>query len=106
MIRTNPADKLLASISFFSLAPDDFKLRPFKGDFHTHCVQSGHGRLEAPLVAAHGRKIGLDFMALSEHRMTAPAKEARARLAAFDTGFEVIIAEEAHADRARPGGDR
>jgi hypothetical protein len=43
-------------------------------------------------------------MALSEHRMTWPAEEAREKLGEFNSGYEVIIGEESHADYARPGG--
>lgn len=101
---TRPAGQRLGAITFFSLSPEDFRLRPFKGDFHTHCVESGHGKLEPAVAVAYGRKVGLDFMALSEHRITAPAAAARARFSGFDSGYEVIIGEESHADKVRAGG--
>lgn len=64
----------------YALAPDLYRLRPWKGDFHIHSNRSD-GRESPPYVAAACRHIGMDFMALTDHRAYQPSLDARA---AFD----------------------
>lgn len=70
----------------YSLGPDLYARRPLKGDFHLHSNRSD-GRDEPAEVAACCRKIGLDFMALTDHRRYAPSIEA---IEAFD-GAEIDL---------------
>lgn len=52
--------------SIYSLHPDLFQRRPYKGDLHTHTTYSDG--LEPPeVMLACARKKGLDFIAITDH---------------------------------------
>ena len=79
----------------FALEPDLFARRPWKGDFHMHTYHSDG--IESPAyVAASCRKIGLDFMAISDHRLYAPSLEAMAAFAEVATDLRIYPGEEVH----------
>jgi len=92
----NGQAKVLADFHVYSLAADWLALRPFKGDFHIHSHCSDG--LEAPAyVAASCRRIGLDFMALTDHHRYQPSLEAMAAMAALPTDLRCYPGEEVHA---------
>lgn len=95
-----PKEKQLAAITFYSLSPENFKLRPFKGDLHAHSNGSD-GKFTPETVVAYGRRAGFDFMALTDHLNCAPAQAAKAKLATIDSGYEIIVGEESHASKVR-----
>ncbi len=81
----------------YSLEEDLFGKIPMKGDFHMHSNNSD-GADYAPHVPAMCRKIGFDFMALTDHRQYAPSLEA---IAAYeDAAVDLIMmpGEEVHPD--------
>lgn len=80
---------------FYSLRPDLYRLRPFKGDFHVHSVCSdGH---ESPeYVAARYRQMGFDFMAVTDHRKYAPSQRAIEYWNGLNNGFRLFPGEEVH----------
>ena len=53
--------------SIYTLAPDAFRLRPFKGEFHQHSNLSD-GRTEPRDHVKYARAAGLDFVAVTDHR--------------------------------------
>ena len=82
----------------YALDADLFDLRPFKGDTHIHSNRSD-GRESPAYVAASARRIGLDFMAVTDHWQYPPSLEA---IAAFeDTPIDLRIypGEEIHPPR-------
>jgi hypothetical protein len=88
-------EKVLGVFRVYALAPDLFRLRPFKGDFHIHSNRSDG--LEAPTyVAASGRLIGLDFMALTDHHQYQPSLEVMAAMRALPTDLRCYPGEEVH----------
>ena len=50
----------------YTLAPDAFRLRPFKGEFHQHSNVSD-GRTPPRDHVRHARAAGLDFLAVTDH---------------------------------------
>jgi len=89
------AEKIIGNFYVYSLDADLFALRPFKGDFHIHSHYSDG--IESPAyVAASCRKIGLDFMALTDHRLHAPSLEAMAAMNEFETDLSCYPGEEVH----------
>lgn len=81
--------------SLYSLEEDLFGRVPMKGDLHMHSNNSD-GSDYAPHVPAMCRKIGFDFMALTDHHRYAPSIEA---IAAYkDAAVDLIMmpGEEVH----------
>ena len=83
----------------YRLKPDLFKLRPWKGDIHQHSVRCGHAKLEPKVIPAYNRRVGFDFMALSEHRQQAPSVEAIEAATPWECGLVLFTGEEFHTER-------
>ncbi len=82
----------------YALAADLFNLRPFRGDCHVHTRYSAcsQGAEDPAYAAAVGRRLGLDFMALTDHCLYEPSLEAVAQIAKWPTYFKVFPGEEVH----------
>jgi hypothetical protein len=72
--------KILTEARLYALDDDLFARRPYKGDIHIHSFRSD-GKESPAYVAGAGRCIGLDFMAITDHRRYAPSLDA---IRAFD----------------------
>ena len=79
----------------YALRGDLFRLRPYRGDFHMHSNRSD-GRETPEYVAATCRKIGLDFMSLTDHRRYEPSLIAQQAMAGFGCDMLVCPGEEVH----------
>jgi hypothetical protein len=79
----------------YSVGADLYNLRPLKGDLHIHSNRSD-GRDPPAHVAAACRKIGLDFMAVTDHRLYEPSLEARAAFAGLPIDLAMYPGEEIH----------
>ena len=90
-----PQEKQHLSFRVYSLLPDLYELRPFKGDFHIHTT--GSDGKEAPAyVAARYREKGFDFAAISDHRQYEYSVEARDFFRDLDLDFKLYPGEEVH----------
>jgi hypothetical protein len=89
------AEQELGVFNIYSLDDDLFRLRPYKGDFHLHSYCSD-GKESPAYVAASSRRIGLDFMALTDHRQYKPSLEAMAAMAELETDLKCFPGEEVH----------
>ncbi len=79
----------------YSLADDLYALRPFKGDFHMHSHYSDG--VESPAyVAGACRRAGLDFMALTDHRVYAPSIQAKEAFDGVAVDLRIYPGEEVH----------
>ena len=77
-------------------ADDDlFSLLPWKGDFHLHTLGSD-GREPPPQAAAACRRIGMDFMAVTDHRTYAPSREAIEAFRGVPINLRINPGEEIH----------
>lgn len=79
----------------FAVGPDLFDQRPWKGDFHIHSSRSD-GRESPPYVAAACRQIGMDFMALTDHRAYQPSLDARDAFTGLGLDLRMYPGEEVH----------
>jgi hypothetical protein len=79
----------------YSLEDDLFSRRPYKGDLHLHSNRSD-GREPPAYVAAASRRIGLDFMAVTDHRLYAPSLEAIRAFADMPIDLRIYPGEEVH----------
>jgi predicted metal-dependent phosphoesterase TrpH len=85
----------VGEVRLYALDDDLLPFLPWKGDVHMHSTRSD-GREEPGYVAAACRRIGLDFMALTDHRLYEPSREA---IRAFDgcpTNLLMMPGEEVH----------
>jgi hypothetical protein len=87
--------KVAADLRIYSLEDDLFVCRPFKGDFHLHSFRSD-GWESPGYVAASSRMIGMDFMALTDHRQYAPSQEAIEAFRNLPTDLRIYPGEEVH----------
>jgi hypothetical protein len=79
----------------YSVGDDLFSLRPYKGDFHIHSDRSD-GREPPAHVAAACRRIGLDFVAVTDHYRYEPSLEAIRAFDGVEMDFRVFPGEEVH----------
>ena len=85
----------VGSFHVYSLSPDLYTRRPFKGDFHIHSCRSDG--LDPPAhVAAACRRIGMDFMAVTDHCQYAPSLEAQQAFAGAPIDLAIYPGEEVH----------
>ena len=79
----------------YSLKPDLYGMRPYKGDFHQHSHRSD-GVESPPYVAGICRRAGLDFTALSDHHFRGGSIEARDFYNGLPIDLRLYPGEECH----------
>lgn len=87
--------KIPVEAHIYSLADDLFRRKAWKGDLHLHSCRSDG--LEPPAyVAAACRRIGLDFMAVTDHHRYAPSLEAIEAFSGVAHDLRIYPGEEVH----------
>ena len=79
----------------YSVGADLQDRRPLKGDLHIHSSRSD-GKEPPAHVAAACRRIGMDFMAVTDHRLYEPSLEAQAAFAGLPVDIAIFPGEEIH----------
>lgn len=82
-------------LSVYSLKNDLINKKPFKGDLHVHTQESNNKESPA-YFGAFGRKVGLDFIAITDHRCYSSSVEARRDLAKLPVNYLIVEGEEIH----------
>lgn len=96
VLALEPSGRRPVEFHLYALEPDLLARRPFKGDFHMHTYYSDG--VESPAyVAAACRKIGLDFMAITDHARYAPSLEAIRAFEGLPIDLRIYPGEEVHA---------
>ena len=109
LLTTGDERKPVADFRIYSCDSDLFSKRPFKGDCHMHSSVSDGA--ESPLyVASACRRIGLDFMALTDHHNYHPSVKLKKELLPVFPDLLVVPGEEIHVNGVRThivnfGGD-
>lgn len=85
----------IRDFSVYSLKPDLYKLRPFKGDFHIHSNKSD-GQDAPEYIPARYREEGFDFIALTDHHKYEPSLQAMSYWEKYKTGLKLYPGEEVH----------
>lgn len=80
----------------YSLRPDLYAMRPYRGDFHVHTCRSD-GQEEPSVVAADYRRAGFDFLAITDHHKRRPSLEAIAAYKDVPVDLKIFPGEEIHA---------
>ncbi len=89
------ADRRIAEFRLYALEEDLFARRPYKGDFHMHTCYSDGKESPAYLTAAC-RKIGMDFMAITDHARYYPSLEAIEAFKDAPVDLRIYPGEEVH----------
>jgi len=85
----------VGTFHIYSLKPDLFALRPYKGDIHMHSYRSD-GRETPGYVIGAGRRAGLDFMALTDHYNYAASLEVIELFKNLPLDLKIFPGEEVH----------
>lgn len=88
-------EELVARLPLYALEADLLACRPWKGDLHMHSIRSD-GQDTPQHVAAACRRIGFDFMALTDHRRFTPSLEAIDAFAPVPHDLVLLTGEEVH----------
>ena len=81
-----------ASFDIYSLREDLFRERPWRGDLHLLSRHSG-GRQDPARIAALGRRVGFDFLALTDRGRIASSLELAETVKKWECGFTVLPGE-------------
>lgn len=92
----NGEQRRLLEIPLYALDEDLYVMRPWKGDFHIHSCRSD-GRESPVFVGAACREIGMDFMALTDHRQYRPSLEVIEAFEGTSIDLTICPGEEIHA---------
>lgn len=85
----------IGDFHFYSLKEDLLERTAYKGDIHMHSCHSD--AVEAPAyVAASCRKMGFDFMALTDHRRYYPSQLAQEAYQSVPIDLKIFRGEEVH----------
>jgi len=82
-------------LSVYAVAEDLVGRYPFRGDLHTHSHRSD-GRQAPAIVCAEYRKVGYDFMAITDHRAYEPSLEAIEAYKNVPVEMTLVPGEEVH----------
>ena len=86
----------VAVFKLYSLKPDFFALRPFKGNFHMHSQFSDGQEKTGSIMVATCRMYGQDFASESDHNAYAGSEEAMAFFHHVPTDMKAYPGEEVH----------
>ena len=92
----NKKETPVAVFKLYSLKPDFFALRPFKGNFHMHSQFSDGAEKTGSIMVATCRKFGQDFASESDHNAYAGSEEAMAFFHHVPTDMKAYPGEEVH----------
>ncbi|MFH1571197.1 MAG: hypothetical protein ABIL09_24625 [Gemmatimonadota bacterium] len=92
---SSPERRVALRVLLYAAEADLHGCVPYKGDVHLHSHHSD-GRESPAFVAASCRRIGLDFMALTDHGRYAPSIEAQDAFAGVDLDLLICRGEEVH----------
>ncbi len=88
---------VLGVAQLYSLRPDYFALRPYRGNMHMHSKFSDGNKNESPaLMVATCRKLGQDFAIETDHNVYAGSLDAIAAFSKLPTDMKTFPGEEVH----------
>ncbi|GMQ59483.1 hypothetical protein AN1V17_38800 [Vallitalea sediminicola] len=92
---TNTENNKSYTFNFYSVKSDLFDRIPYKGDLHMHSHHSD-GKESPGFVTASCRRIGFDFMALTDHKKYYPSIECQETYKDIDVDILIARGEEVH----------
>lgn len=89
--------EVLGTVSLYSLKPDYFALRPYRGNMHMHSKFSDGNKNETPaMMVATCRKLGHDFAIETDHNAYAGSLSAIEEFSKLPTDMKTFPGEEVH----------
>lgn len=105
IIRKSPdleKPSVLGTARLYSLKPDYFALRPYRGNMHMHSQMSDGDKNETPaFMVATCRTLGQDFAIVTDHDVYAASLSAIEEFSKLPTDMKTFPGEEVHS----PGND-
>lgn len=96
LIRFEYKEKKFFEMNVFSLYKDLYRLRPVRGDLHSHSYRSD-GCQDPAAAMGHYREQGYDFFALTDHNRYYPGGEIDEVYEGVKLGITRVKGEEVHA---------
>lgn len=87
--------KRIVQLCLYALADDLARRLPFRGDLHMHTCRSD-GREDPATVCANYRKLGYDFIVVTDHHRYYPSLEAIRCYKDVDIALNILPGEEVH----------
>lgn len=94
-LRRAGSEESITQARVYSVRGDLLQRTPLKGDLHIHSCRSD-GREPPGEIPAWCRRIGLDFMAVTDHGLYQPSLEARDAFADVPVDLRILPGEEVH----------
>jgi hypothetical protein len=94
-VRIYKDDKRILQLPVYALAEDLACRIPLRGDLHMHTCRSD-GREDPATVCANYRKIGYDFIVVTDHNRYYPSLEAQKAYKDADIALNILPGEEVH----------
>ncbi|MGI5856587.1 MAG: PHP domain-containing protein [Candidatus Merdivicinus sp.] len=94
-IRVFQGDTSVVQLSVYALAPDLACRIPLRGDLHMHTFRSD-GKEDPAIVCANYRRIGYDFIVITDHGRYYPSLEARSAYRDVEMELNILPGEEVH----------
>ncbi|MDR1949792.1 MAG: hypothetical protein LBQ38_10400 [Spirochaetaceae bacterium] len=95
VITVKQQNRRVLALPVYAAADDLYRLRPYRGDMHCHSYYSDG--MEAPaIVAANYRKAGFDFLAITDHGLYEPSREAIDAFREVPIDLRLFPGEEVH----------
>jgi len=86
-------EKILTTIHIFAVDPDLARRKAYRGDLHLHTVYSDG--LKTPIqMAVMGKKLGFDFIAITDHNKHFPSLEAIEEARKMNLNLLIFAGEE------------
>ncbi|MCR5688636.1 MAG: hypothetical protein K6G71_00130 [Clostridiales bacterium] len=94
-LRVFDGENRLVQLNVYAVESDLVGRYPFRGDLHMH-TNCSDGNESPQVVAANYRKIGYDFLAITDHRRMWPSLEVMETYAVLPTEYLLVPGEEVH----------
>ena len=93
--RAKYRENVTAVLAVYSLAPDLYGKRAFKGEVHAHTYESD-GTQDVCHTVGNYRSAGYDFMAITDHYITMSSEKAMRLYADAPVDMTLMLGEEVH----------
>ena len=89
-------EKAVEDLDIYVLEDDLYARLPYKGDNHLHSYYSHDGTDSPENMAAYCRRLGYDYVVITDHYQYEPSLRAASVLAPFQSDYLVVPGEEIH----------